>query len=861
MKKRVFNDIGSVFILMCAAVFGTMMTSWSFMQTYATEPLVWWAAMLCSMCGALICVCTRLMGKLGVLAKILIFGGIAAFLVVKFDEVVGGFAYIFNFVIESVNDYYGSGIYYILLTDGMISDASQMVFIMFACTLSGWLYMSALLNRKGTIFVVLLSIVSYMVPASLNEAPPLIFMLGMIVFVVCVIIHGVLPREKDDLRARMSGILAMLWVVSLALMIVFAVTRLVPERDFTAPEFYDKIAGRFIFSLRDLQDIADEYNGKKIDISPVTGTGIIGRLDAIEYNDVPVMSVRAPKNGGAIYLKTFQAAEYTKRRWKELDASVYRRYSDLFDELQSGGNTPILMEYRAVAQLADMGAVGVASAEYDIDLTQYVSNGSSYIPTSAVQIDEVFVDELADDDKNITLDTDKAGQYNVSHTYRLYEWRNFSALDKLIIDGEVLANDADNAYQSFVYDNYLDIDDACDDRIKNELFSSIKSGDYSVDTSQGRARFIMDTIAFFAREYEYTLSPGVTPVTEDYVEYFLFEQKSGLCAHFASAAAMIFRSAGIPTRYVEGFVVPQSLYIEPPVANREVSVRKDGEVRSEWWDYYDIELTDRYAHAWVEVYIDGIGWVTVDPTPGYAQNYSESQEWYGGDYTDDEEMEPETVFESESTDETDVMDDINVDESTAMTKDESSAADETTSSAEVLVPGGDGASGGGNTTDDSSERMNIKDIAAKVFEAIKPVLRIMLTVLKIIAVPLVIVLFLVIRQKYMERRRAALYNKNCGLDTYERIESIMSYFESLIKHSGIKVDTSMDFSQLIKNMEVDGVDLSAVSRVVESALFSENQPNEDNTMLVMAYVEAVRGKIYNSKNIFGKLYFKYILAL
>ncbi len=846
---------------MCVAVFGTMVTSWSFMQTYATEPLVWWAAVLCSLCGALICVGTRLMGKLGVLAKILIFGGIAAFLVVKFDEVVGGFAYIFNFVIESVNDYYGSGIYYILLTDGMISDANQMVFIMLVCTLSGWLYMSALLNRKSTIFVVLLSIVSYMFPASLDKPPALIFLLGMVAFVVCVIIHGVLPREKDDLRARMSGILAMSWVVLLALMMVFAVTRFVPGKDFAAPEFYDKIAGRFIFSLKDLQDVVSEYNGKEIEVSPVTGTGIIGRLDSIEYSDVPIMSVRAPKNGGAIYLKTFQAAQYTKRRWKELDESVYSRYSDMFDELQSWGNEPILMEYRAISQLADVGTVGIASAEYDIDLTQYLSYGGSYIPASAVQIDGVSVGKLADADKNITLDTDKAGEYNVTHNYSLYEWRNFSALDQLIAGGEMLAYDADNAYQNFVYENYLDTDDACDDRIKDELFSSIKSGDYSVDTAQGRARFIMDTITFFAREYEYTLSPGVTPVTEDYVEYFLFEQKEGLCTHFASAEVMILRSAGIPARYVEGFVVPESLYIEPSVEERHVSVRKNGELKSERWDYYDIELTDRYAHAWVEVYVDGIGWVTVDPTPGYAQNYSEGQEWYDGDYTDDEDMETETASEGESTDETDTMEDMTVEESTAATNEESSAADETTSSSDALAPGGDGASGGGNTTDDGSERMNIKDMAAKVLEAVKPVLKIAFTVFKIIVVPLVIVLFLVMRQKYMEQKRTALYNKDCGFDNGERIERIMSYFESLLKHSGIKVDTSMDFSQLIKNMEVDGMDLSAVSRVVESALFSEKPPKEKDTMLVMAYVEAVRGKIYNSKNIFGKLYFKYILAL
>ena len=84
------------------------------------------------------------------------------------------------------------------------------------------------------------------------------------------------------------------------------------------------------------------------------------------------------------------------------------------------------------------------------------------------------------------------------------------------------------------------------------------------DISQpdGKAQFILDTIAFFNREYDYTLSPGVTPSTKDYVGYFLFEKKRGLCVHFASAAVMIFRCTGIPARYVEGFVVPESLYTQ-----------------------------------------------------------------------------------------------------------------------------------------------------------------------------------------------------------------------------------------------------------------------------------------------------------
>lgn len=49
--------------------------------------------------------------------------------------------------------------------------------------------------------------------------------------------------------------------------------------------------------------------------------------------------------------------------------------------------------------------------------------------------------------------------------------------------------------------------------------------------------------------------------------------------------------------------------------------------------------------------------------------------------------------------------------------------------------------------------------------------------------------------------------------------------------------------------------------IVEKAMFSGTFPAEDDTMYVMAYVSELQKEIYVSKNIFGKLYFKYILAL
>ena len=66
---------------------------------------------------------------------------------------------------------------------------------------------------------------------------------------------------------------------------------------------------------------------------------------------------------------------------------------------------------------------------------------------------------------------------------------------------------------------------------------------------------------------------------------------------YASATVQALRAHGIPARYVEGYYLP--------IAKMQSSA--DGTAA----------LTGQDAHAWAEVYFDGIGWLPVDATPGY----------------------------------------------------------------------------------------------------------------------------------------------------------------------------------------------------------------------------------------------------
>jgi len=102
-------------------------------------------------------------------------------------------------------------------------------------------------------------------------------------------------------------------------------------------------------------------------------------------------------------------------------------------------------------------------------------------------------------------------------------------------------------------------------------------------------------------EYTYSLDQP-SAGTEDPVDHFLFESKEGHCEFYATAMAVLLRSAGIPARLVNGF---------------------HGGDYNPAGDYFIVR--QRHAHSWVEAYFPGIGWEVFDPTPTVAGDDQEVQ--------------------------------------------------------------------------------------------------------------------------------------------------------------------------------------------------------------------------------------------
>ncbi|MBI4564864.1 MAG: transglutaminase domain-containing protein [Planctomycetes bacterium] len=87
-----------------------------------------------------------------------------------------------------------------------------------------------------------------------------------------------------------------------------------------------------------------------------------------------------------------------------------------------------------------------------------------------------------------------------------------------------------------------------------------------------------------------------TPLGVDRIEHFLLVQRRGYCMHFATAMALLARACGIPARFAAGF------HASKPIRNPDGSR-----------GVYVFRLAD--AHAWAEIAVDGVGWISIDATP------------------------------------------------------------------------------------------------------------------------------------------------------------------------------------------------------------------------------------------------------
>lgn len=288
------------------------------------------------------------------------------------------------------------------------------------------------------------------------------------------------------------------------------------------------------------------------------------------------------------YLRGYVGESFDGVRWTGLPDEDVREQSDTFYWLHNAGFYGQSQESLAYdsADTEEPPEKAVMTVSNVSACSRYV-----YIPYGYAGGDG-FADERGIGDTDI-LATGTA-PYSLSYTTAAV--RNSYKLQKAMSEedpskaAESGYPELEYAYRKTVYDSYLDIPDSLRKTLEEELGEAEE-----LSTTEAKIRILDYLDSNVSYDSEMIID------TDDVVTTFLTEEKEGQSVHYATAAAMILRYYGIPARYAEGFIIPGGL--------------ADSVLPGE-----PIEVKEEYAHAWTEYYLDGVGWIPFETTPGYRNS-------------------------------------------------------------------------------------------------------------------------------------------------------------------------------------------------------------------------------------------------
>ena len=306
----------------------------------------------------------------------------------------------------------------------------------------------------------------------------------------------------------------------------------------------------------------------------------------------------------SIYLRGFVGERYVADGWAQLPAVRKATFSTDFSWLHNRS----FYGQNQIAELADILNLETKLIGVSVDNIS-AGSGYRYAPyelktgdPSAVQIgDAVMAAEgLYGERQYQYYMTD----YSVNGYEGLYNalsnaWNAGNAAAALYLENE-------NVYREYANANYLDVPKDAQKAIDGLLEGQVIPENVSFQYAKQAVQACLSA----------ALAYNETPIAYqggDFLDFLFNESHEGYSVHYATAATMLFRSFGIPARYVEGYFISAE---DAAVAEANGGV---------------VELTEADAHAWVEIYRNGVGFVPFEAMPsGAAQEQQQNPNNAGG---------------------------------------------------------------------------------------------------------------------------------------------------------------------------------------------------------------------------------------
>lgn len=794
------------------------------------------------------------------------------------EEIKNGFWNLENIVIRLINKYYDSSILYYKV-DKLDKTLVISIFLCFIIVLLAAALSALVLFGKGlylyaltSISVIALSLVVGMIPDSLGISMSVIVLISTIGMSNFNQRNRALNNKNHILANQFNHVIGLKVGFSITMILVFLFT-VIPI--FYPQDSYEKLnirekKGQFIEKIENIsfERIGEEVKEFNFSELPNLIQGIdnkIGGLSGgklfkdgeVSFEQKKVLEVTMPDELGAVYLKGYVGSNYTGDAWTELNKDEMKLYEEIeegfYPIFNQGNQSSNLL---SIVQHLNMSTFpNLIYHQHEMYVKQLVTNKDySYHPYYTALNEDIFtVDHPLYMVNKEWQELEKYQYYRINNDLLKYSFDKdykhamdlYSSYNGMLqVDEQWVSNmkdfsESEKKYRNYVYDTYTKLDSNVSKRMRDDFsWDRYSEGGKKIEGKE-LSTFVTMVQNYLSSNTSYSLKPGTLPKNKDYIEYFLYDNKIGYCAHYASAATVMLRIMGVPARYVEGYIVKNSNISSGQIVGEgyiyNTRLKTDAQV-----DMKLVEVLDSNAHAWVEIYVDGIGFVPVEFTVGYNSSTGENSvidqvieqlpitptlKPTSIPYPEEDEQEVSPTPTIQVTPIEDGVDSIEE------TEDEYDA--------------NNGNAGG-------KDEMIIEKEEKSFEYELRLLRKIIESVVKLILVGILILVCIMIRYAILSYIRYRCYfNKNLNqvlLLKYKECNNMLHYLRN-IKDEGL--------SESIEHVEESNLE-KELTILAQKAKFSPHQINNSEIEVVNDILVQIRDSIYQGKSKGVQLYFRYV---
>lgn len=384
------------------------------------------------------------------------------------------------------------------------------------------------------------------------------------------------------------------FMISSRLCIVFFNHKLaVPKRRIMGMILFCMLICLSSLSRGDVSSVTDLRNATMEKIHDLRyGENVLPRGDLykasmLQSSDEEMIEIQTAQEKN-LYLRGFVGSQYRNGKWKELNAESYAgKNAGMLSWLKENSFDPLYQ----VSRYYNLCSKQDQPQKNTLDVSVRNASREFFYTTEGIRYADC---------KDLREDADQRFRSNALFPSRDYmeTEMSFAKPNELMIAADWVSNPstskqkqyvkAESVYRTFVYDTYAVADTQLYPLLNEIFWNDYDAENDGIYSSVVHVRNCLEKI-ICEKEIENS--------NEDPLILFLNGKIKGNDMFYATAAVEALRAHGLAARYVEGYYI----------SSGQIHESKDGTV----------SLTGKNQHAWIEIYFDGIGWLSVDVTPGY----------------------------------------------------------------------------------------------------------------------------------------------------------------------------------------------------------------------------------------------------